>query len=218
MVSPEGKKGAALDEPMVKAFTGGDAISVRFLHKEYFELQPVGKIVLVTNHKPVVRGTDNGIWRRMRLVPFLASFDASKDDKDLPNKLHAELPAILRWAVEGTQLWQKHGLGIPQVVRKATAEYRSDMDTFQPFIDERCEKSPNAKEGSQAMYNAYTDWCTSAGIRNPYKQAVFNLMLEERGFVRKKTNSLNVWVGVRLQSFASVAAPPSADGDLNFAV
>ena len=218
VVSPEGKKGAALDEPMVKAFTGGDAISVRFLHKEYFELQPVGKIVLVTNHKPVVRGTDNGIWRRMRLVPFLASFDASKDDKDLPNKLHAELPAILRWAVEGTQLWQKHGLGIPQVVRKATAEYRSDMDTFQPFIDERCEKSPNAKEGSQAMYNAYTDWCTSAGIRNPYKQAVFNLMLEERGFVRKKTNSLNVWVGVRLQSFASVAAPPSADGDLNFAV
>ena len=184
VVSPEGKQGAALDETMVKAFTGGDAISVRFLHKEFFELQPVGKIVLATNHKPVVRGTDNGIWRRMRLVPFLASFDASKADKGLAEKLKAELPAILQWAVEGAQLWQRHGLGIPQAVRKATMEYRSASDTIQTFIDERCEVSDQASEGSQAMYNAYTDWCASVGIRFPHKQAAFNQQLEERGFVR----------------------------------
>ena len=218
VVSPEGKQGAALDETMVKAFTGGDAISVRFLHKEFFELQPVGKIVLATNHKPVVRGTDNGIWRRMRLVPFLASFDASKADKGLAEKLKAELPAILQWAVEGAQLWQRHGLGIPQAVRKATMEYRSASDTIQTFIDERCEVSDQASEGSQAMYNAYTDWCASVGIRFPHKQAAFNQQLEERGFVRKKTSSQNVWLGVRLKSFAPVAASSSAGGDLNFAV
>ena len=218
VVSPDGKQAAALDETMEKENTGGDAISVRFLHKEFFELQPVGKIVLATNHKPVVRGTDNGIWRRMRLVPFLASFDASKADKGLAEKLKAELPAILQWAVEGAQLWQRHGLGIPQAVRKATMEYRSASDTIQTFIDERGEVSDQASEGSQAMYNAYTDWCASVGIRFPHKQAAFNQQLEERGFVRKKTSSQNVWLGVRLKSFAPVAASSSAGGDLNFAV
>lgn len=218
VVSPEGKQGAALDESTVKAFTGGDALSVRFLHKEYFELQPVGKIVLATNYKPVVRGTDNGIWRRMRLVPFLASFDASQADKGLADKLKAELPAILRWAVEGAKLWHQHGLGAPQAVVKATLEYRSAMDILQTFIDERCEKSHEAKEGSQAMYDAYTAWCASAGIRFPQKQAAFNLQLEERGFLRKKTSAQNVWMGVRLKSSVPGAASYSAADDLNFAV
>ena len=219
VVSPEGKQGAALDETMVKAFTGGDAISVRFLHKEFFELQPVGKIVLATNHKPVVRGTDNGIWRRMRLVPFLASFDASQADKGLADKLKAELPAILQWAVEGAQLWQRHGLGIPQAVRKATMEYRSASDTIQTFIDERCEVVHQASEGSQAMYKAYTDWCAAVGIRFPHKQAAFNQQLEERGLVRKKTASQNLWLGVRLKSpSVPVAASFGAGGNLNFGV
>lgn len=216
VVSPEGKEGAALDEPTVKAFTGGDALSVRFLHREFFELQPVGKIVLATNHKPVVRGTDNGIWRRMRLVPFLASFDAAQADKALGDKLKAELPAILRWAVEGTQLWLKHGLRTPQAVQNATLEYRSAMDTLQTFFDECCEAARDAKEGSQAMYDAYTAWCASVGIRFPHKQAMFNQALEERGLVRKKTAALNVWVGVRLKSTVRGIASSGVGNDLNF--
>jgi putative DNA primase/helicase len=216
VVSPEGRQGAALDESTVKAFTGGDALSVRFLHKEFFELQPVGKIVLATNHKPVVRGTDNGIWRRMRLVPFLASFDASQADKGLAFKLRAELPAILRWAVEGAQLWHKHGLGIPQAVQKATLEYRSAMDMLQTFFDECCESAHDAKEGSQALYDAYTAWCASVGIRFPQKQASFNQQLEERGFVRKKTSAQNVWMGVRLKSSVPRIASSSEGNELNF--
>jgi len=218
IVSPEGKQGAALDESTVKAFTGGDALFVRFLHKEFFELQPVGKIVLATNYRPVVRGTDNGIWRRMRLVPFLASFDAKQADKGLADKLKAELPAILQWAVEGAQLWLKHGLGIPQAVQKATLEYRSSMDILQTFFDERCELSHQAKEGSQTMYDAYTAWCGSAGIRFPQKQAAFNQQLEERGFVRKKTSTQNVWMGVRLKSSVPGVASSSAGDELNFGI
>ena len=217
VVSPEGKEGVALDEPVVKQFTGGDPMTVRFLNKEFFEYQPVGKIVLATNHRPIVKGMDMGIWRRMRLVPFLASFDETMADPDLGNKLMAEMPAILRWAVDGAQLWQKQRLGIPTAVREATMSYRSAMDVFQTFIDDRCDVSATAKEGSQAMYDAYTNWCASAGIRLPLKQASFNQRLEERGFVRKKTAAQNLWLGVCLKPFAK-GESFSAGGDLNFSL
>jgi phage/plasmid-associated DNA primase len=94
------------------------------------------------------------------------------------------------------------------------------MDVFQTFIDDRCDVSASAKEGSQAMYDAYTHWCASAGIRLPLKQASFNQRLEERGFVRKKTASQNLWLGVGLKPFVPTAAsydvPPGAAGDLSF--
>lgn len=229
VVSPEGGEGKSLDEPVVKQFTGGDAMTVRFLNKEFFEFQPVGKIVLATNHRPVVKGTDHGIWRRMRLVPFLATFDTAKADADLTEKLIAEAPAILRWAVEGTQLWLKQGLGIPAAVSAATMNYRSSMDIFQTFFEERCTVEFSAMAGSQALYDSYTDWCVTAGIRVPMKQSVFNQRLEERGFVRKKTATQNVWMGVGLKSLTAGLCPgahlqsnaPSmrsgnSYGDLNF--
>lgn len=199
VVSPEGMDGKALDEPVVKQFTGGDPMTVRFLNKEFFTFQPVGKIVLASNHRPVVKGTDHGIWRRMRLVPFLAKFDTGTADQNLLEKLIAEGPAILRWAVDGSQLWAEQGLGIPTAVAVATMSYRSSMDIFQTFIDELCTVDFKSSTGSQAIYDAYSDWCVSAGIRMPMKQSVFNQRLEERGFERKKTSAQNVWLGVALK-------------------
>ena len=199
VVSPEGMDGKALDEPVVKQFTGGDPMTVRFLNKEFFTFQPVGKIVLASNHRPLVKGTDHGIWRRMRLVPFLAKFDASTADQNLLEKLIAEGSAILRWAVEGSQLWAAQGLGIPTAVAVATMSYRSSMDIFQTFIDERCTVDFKSSTGSQVIYDAYSDWCVSAGIRMPMKQSIFNQRLEERGFERKKTSAQNVWLGVALK-------------------
>ena len=216
VVSPEGMEGKSLDETVVKQFTGGDAMSVRFLNKEFFTFQPVGKIVLASNHLPVVKGTDQGIWRRMRLVPFLAKFDETKADKRLLEKLIAEAPAILRWAVEGSQMWLKDGLGIPSVVAAATMNYRSSMDIFQTFIDERCSVSFTSNVGSQVIYDAYLDWCVSAGIRMPMKQAVFNMRLEERGFVRKKTSAQNVWTGVTLKPMTHTSASSGIKSDLTF--
>jgi putative DNA primase/helicase len=227
VVSPEGMQGKALDEPVVKQFTGGDAMSVRFLNQEFFEFNPVGKIVLASNHLPVVKGTDHGIWRRMRLVPFLAKFDKTNADLELTAKLVAEAPAILAWAVEGTQLWLRHGLGIPSAVSAATMNYRSSMDIFQTFLDERCHIAATIKIGSQALYDAYTNWCASAGIRIPMKQQAFKQCLEERGLVCKKTSSSNVWLGIGLQTHTHSnpfgAATDDANlgladsfGDLNF--
>ena len=203
VVSPEGMEGKALDEPVVKQFTGGDTLTVRFLNKEFFEFQPVGKIVLASNYRPVVKGTDHGIWRRMRLVPFLAKFEEGSADLDLTEKLLKETPAILRWAVEGSRLWFQQGLGIPSAVSAATMSYRSSMDIFQTFLDERCHVEYTATVGAQTIYDAYTDWCACAGIRIPMKQSVFGQRLEERGFLRKKTATKNVWMGVGLKLFAT---------------
>lgn len=213
VVSPEGMQGKALDEPVVKQFTGGDAMSVRFLNQEFFEFNPVGKIVLASNHLPVIKGTDHGIWRRMRLVPFLAKFDEAKADPELTSKLIAEAPAILSWAVEGTQLWAKHGLGIPSAVSAATLNYRSSMDIFQTFLDERCQIGAGVKIGSQAFYDSYTNWCASAGIRIPMKQSAFKQRLEERGFALKKEASCNVWLGIGLQAYGQSTYALTAQND-----
>ena len=213
VVSPEGMQGKALDEPVVKQFTGGDAMSVRFLNKEFFEFNPVGKIVLASNHLPVIKGTDHGIWRRMRLVPFLAKFDKANADQELTAKLIAEAPAILSWAVEGTQLWVKHGLGIPSAVSAATMNYRSSMDIFQTFLDERCHIGAGLKIGSQAFYDSYTNWCASAGIRIPMKQSAFKQRLEERGFALKKEASCNVWLGIGLQTYGQSNYVVTAQND-----
>ena len=216
VVSPEGMDGKALDETVVKQFTGGDAMSVRFLNKEFFTFQPVGKIVLASNYLPVVKGTDHGIWRRMRLVPFLAKFDGANADKRLLETLIAEGPAILRWAIDGSQMWLKGGLGIPAAVAAATMNYRSAMDIFQTFIDERCSVNFTSNVGSQVIYDAYLDWCVSAGIRMPMKQSVFNLRLEERGFVRKKTSTQNLWMGVTLKPMTNTSTSAAIESDLTF--
>lgn len=119
---------------VIKQFCGGDNVSARMLHKELFEFRPVCKIMLATNHKPIVRGTDEGIWRRMRLVPFLANFTEAQRDPGLEHKLKAEAPAILRWMVQGCQLWLSQGLSMPKAVKEATSEYRSSMMSSKPFL------------------------------------------------------------------------------------
>jgi putative DNA primase/helicase len=203
VVAPEGKEGTSLDEGVIKQFTGGDTISVRFLHQEFFQFKPVGKVLLATNHKPAIRGTDEGVWRRMRLIPFLAEFKDERRDPFLTEKLRAEAPAILRWAMEGTQLWLKQGLGMPKAVKEATMEYRSSMDVMQTFLDECCTLQAEAKIGSQPLYDEYLRWCHTVGIRIPMKQATFNMRLKDRGFLQKKTTLNNVWLGLKLMAYGS---------------
>lgn len=198
VVASEGSEGKSLDEAVVKQFCGGDNVSARLLHKELFEFRPVCKIMLATNHKPIVRGTDEGIWRRMRLVPFLANFTEAQRDPGLEHKLKAEAPAILRWMVQGCQLWLSQGLSMPQAVKEATSEYRSSMDVFQTFLEERCSTDAAASVNSQELYDTYTAWCADNGIRLPLRQSLFNQRLEERGYRRKKSNGRNMWAGLRL--------------------
>jgi putative DNA primase/helicase len=121
----EAEGGRRLAEALVKQLTGGDTLTARFLYGEHFEFQPMFKLWLAVNHKPVVQGTDHAIWRRIRLLPFIVTIPVAEQDKRLAEKLQSELPGILRWAVEGCLAWQQEGLEPPLVVKRATGDYRA---------------------------------------------------------------------------------------------
>jgi putative DNA primase/helicase len=195
----EAEAGARLNEVLVKTLTGGDAVTARFLYREFFEYEPRFKVFLAANHKPTIKGSDHAIWRRIRLVPFTVTIPEQERDPKLREKLRAELPGILNWALEGCLAWQREGLGEPPEVKDATAEYREDMDTLAPFITERCETFPDSRGGSTELYKAYATWSGANGEK-PMSQTSFSLRLNERGFERKRSggNGNRVWFGIGL--------------------
>ncbi|PFW66971.1 DNA primase, partial [Bacillus pseudomycoides] len=117
-----------LDEGLVKQLTGGDKVTARFLYENEFDFMPQFKLWMATNHKPIIRGTDDGIWRRMAIIPFTVQIPKEKVDKRLKHKLRRELKAILHWAVEGYIKWRENGLPEPQVIKDQRDEYRTEMD------------------------------------------------------------------------------------------
>ena len=147
-----------LAESLIKQMTGGDIISARFLHQEWFDFEPTYKIFLGTNHKPVIKGTDYAIWRRIKLVPFEVTIPEQERDRDLLNKLQEELPGILAWAVNGCLEWQKNGLGVPEEVSEATKEYKNEMDIISDFINECCIEGEGYHVLSRDLYNTYKEW------------------------------------------------------------
>ena len=135
VTSEEPTEGVRLNEGLVKQLTGGGKVTCRFLYGDEFEYEPEFKIWIATNHKPVIRGTDVGIWRRIRLIPFEVNIPPEKVDKTLKYKLRKELPQILKWAVDGCIKWQNEGLTPPPSVEKATSDYKAEMDLLAAFCD-----------------------------------------------------------------------------------
>jgi putative DNA primase/helicase len=173
----ETEDGQRLAEAKVKGLTGGDRVKARFLHREFFEFMPSFKLWLRTNHKPTIRGTDDGIWRRIKLIPFTVSFEG-KDDKTLADKLTAELPGILAWAVRGCLAWQNLGnLGEPESVKIATQEYRIDSDVVGRFT---ATLSPTEYVAGE-LYQSFKDWCEENGEKD-VSNRVFGCRLNESGW------------------------------------
>ena len=193
----EGESGMKLSESLIKQLTGGDLITARFLFREYFEYRPTFTPFLVTNHKPIIRGTDHAMWRRIRLIPFTQVISDEEQDKDLARKLKGEYPGILAWAVQGCLDWQQHGLGLPEDVKIANEAYRSEMDTLGDFINARCEIADYASIRSSDLYGAYAEWCNKNG-EQPLSQNRLALQLVERGFRKEHTRSGNLWRGIGL--------------------
>ncbi len=199
VVATETDEGRRLAESKIKQLTGGDTISARFLHQEFFDFKPVCKIFLATNHEPEIRGTDEAIWRRVRKVPFGVRFWDENDaqggapehrkDKALPARLLAELSGILAWAVEGCLLWQREGLQVPDEVRAATATYRAGQDRLAAFLDECCCLGPSLKVEARALFNAYESWCKRNG-EPPVTSTAFGKRLTEAGFEAKKSGTV----------------------------
>jgi putative DNA primase/helicase len=214
VTSSEVGENKKLNEPLVKSLTGGDTIAARRLYSEAFEFEPTFKLWLAANHKPRIAGTDLGIWRRVRLVPFTVEIPEAEQDQNLKEALKTELPGILAWAVAGCRLWQLHGLGLPDEVRAATEAYRSEQDTLGNFLEEYCEVGAGYTALVGQLYDAYKEWCRD-GEQKPSSKIVFGRMLGERGFLAKEmgtgNNKLVHRLGLRLIRHA--APPPWSRGD-----
>ena len=199
VVASEADRERRLAEGMIKNCTGGDAVVARFMRAEFFSFVPRFKVFLATNHRPIVRDTSTGMWRRLRLIPFNVTIPVEEQNPYLGAELKAELPGIFRWAVEGCYAWQEQRLGYPQEVRAATDAYRRDMDLIGDFLDERCIRGPEEEITSKALYDSYTAWARDDNERVLSAKA-FGLALQERGLQPGRTNSARGWRGIRLRT------------------
>lgn len=196
-----------LDEATVKTLTGGDRITCRFLYGEHFEYTPEFKIMLLGNHKPKITGRDNGIWRRIHMLPFNVTIPEEERDPKLQDKLLEELPGILAWAVQGCLEWQNRGLSPPAEVRSAVAEYRHGEDIFRQWIDEACVTGPEYTSTPEALLESFKKY---SGWRQvtPTK---FGKMLGEAGYERRASGT-RFWCGIRpldgLDGFTPVLCKP----------
>lgn len=196
----EVEQGRRLAEAKVKQLTGGDPIKARFMHKDYFQFIPSHTIFMATNHKPIVYGTDEAIWRRIKLIPFLYTVPEDKRDPELLDKLLQEKDGILAWAVQGTLIYRQEGLNVPPEVSQATREYRAEMDVLADFLEECCEIAPQYEVPLRQVYEAYKQWAEENGEK-VLSQRVFSQRLTERGIAnrRRGTGGKVLIEGLRLR-------------------
>ncbi len=197
VTSSESNEGARLDESLIKQLTGGDKVTASRKYEHEFEFYPEFKIWMSTNHKPIIRGTDTGIWRRVRLIPFTVNIPPDKIDKNLKYKLEQELPGIMKWAVDGCLMWQREGLKQPVAVAAATAEYRSEMDTIDTFINDCCIIGNDYTEKAQSLFESYLEW---ARKHNEYEKSstMFGREIAKK-FEKKHTMQGTMYSGITLR-------------------
>ena len=181
ITASETDESVRLNESRIKAMTGGDTQMARFMFKDWFEFEASGKIWLAFNHKPEITDESNGMWRRIRLIPFNRRFDGTEQDKTLKEKLRVEAAGILAWAVQGCLEWQRRGLNAPAIVHEATQAYRKESDTLGSFLEECCDVGAGISVSSADLRNSYSKWAAAngAGLLSP---RVFKNRLESRGF------------------------------------
>jgi putative DNA primase/helicase len=174
----EVEDGKRMAEGLVKQITGGDRIKARFMRQDYFEFEPTHKIFLAANHKPTIKGQDIAIWRRIKVIPFEVQIADADKDPHLPEKLRAEMPGILAWAVRGCLDWQKQGLAEPAAVKAATSAYQAEEDVLADFLGECCLLRPSLKVTAAAIYSAYIKWAEQNSERAVSKKN-FGTRLQE---------------------------------------
>ena len=184
VVVNETEEGRRLAEADVKDLTGSDRITAAYKYKDPFEFDPSHTLWLYGNHRPDIRGRDEGIWRRVKYIPFEVVIPEAERDATLLDKLRGELPGILAWAVKGCLDWQRAGLQEPEKVRQATKAYREEMDSFAAFIGDCCIEGDSYQVDSHDLYQAYKTWCDESGLR-PESQKRLAAPLRDRGYSDK---------------------------------
>lgn len=198
VTASETNEGTRLNEGRLKALTGGDAMTARFLHREFFTFEPIAKFWLAVNHKPTVSDDSYGFWRRVRLVPFTRQFTYDADPT-LADTLRAELPGILAWAVRGALAWQDRRLEPPASVTAATETYRAESDPLGDFVDACCVTGAGLDVGATEAYRAYGAWAAAEGYaeRETLTAAKFGRRMKER-FTAQHRKTGNVYLGLAL--------------------
>ncbi len=201
VTTSEVEQGKPLSESLIKLITGEDELTARFLYGEYFSFKPTFKIFMATNHKPKIRGADNGIWRRIKMIPFTVTIPPEQRDKKLTEKLIAENSGILNWLIQGYAMWRKEGLNEPDAIKNANNEYRMDMDVVGTFVNECLEIDASLKWrlNNTMLYRAYMKWCSKNNERLQ-SQKWLTMRMSEKGFKRLLTNGERVWLGLILKS------------------
>ena len=194
VTATETEEGRRFNEALVKQLTGGDPIKARRMRTDNFEFLPTHKLWISGNHLPSIYGTDDGIWRRMALVPFGVRFNI---DQTLSERLTNEASGILTWAVQGCLAWQQCGLQIPDRVTLATKGYRESQDHLGRFLTDECIVGESFQVSSGALRKAYEAWCGDQG-EPPRSSTAVGRELSNRGYQSKHTNKGNFWRGLGL--------------------
>ncbi len=189
-----------LNEARIKALTGQDPITARFLHKNYFTFQPVAKFWLASNLKPTVKDESEGFWRRVHLIPFTQSF-IGREDKTLKQRLRDEAPGILAWAVRGCLEWQAHGLNPPPAVLAATKTYREESDPLAAFFADRCVFVGNVQ--ASVLYGAYKQWAEQCGFKHKeyLTLTAFGRLIKKRFNVAEGRHTTYLGVALRADDY-----------------
>jgi putative DNA primase/helicase len=203
-----------LNESLIKKLTGSEKISARRMREDLWEFEPTHKIVIATNHKPDIKGTDDGVWRRLRLLPFTRRFwnpDAGeqgpaelKADKHLLEKLLPEAQGILTWLVRGCLAWQQQGLNDPPIVTRATGQFRSEQDALAAFLEECCRMRQDLLCRATELYVRYQKWHKDNGEQGqPMSQRKFGGAMTARGFEKRHSGG-TIYLGLDLRQEATV--------------
>lgn len=207
VVASESESTMKLREGLIKQLTGGDRVTARKLYQESFTFIPEFKLWFVCNHMPTVRNNDQGVWSRIRMIPFNYTIPENKIDPNLPEKLKGEIEGILSWVVEGVNLWaENNGVGYPDVIRNMTSEYRLSQNTVAAWLDEEVDVfedgDPRFGTGlnipSNVLFGAFKDWAReNQEWCSSNKQ--FSQRLVEMGYRKERKNKGYVWLDMELK-------------------
>jgi len=171
------------------------------MRQDFFEFSPTHKLVISSNHRPIVKGDDLGVWRRLRLVPFTVTIPPEQQDKALTEKLRKDLSGILSWCIKGCLEWQSKGLQEPASVTSATEGYRDESDILGDFISECCVVDEYEQASGGRIYEAYTAWCKANG-HEPDNATVLGRKLTERGFPARTAQGTKIRDGIELTAIS----------------
>ena len=195
-VTHELDAGKRLAEGTVKSLTGGDPVKGRRMREDFWQFPPTHTFFLAANTRPVILGSDDGIWARVRLFPFRVQIPPAERDTALGEKLRSETTGILTWIVRGAREWCENGLQESKAIREATAEYRSDSDVVGEFIASCCTVSSDSKTATTDLYEAFSGWYREAIGGDPMAKRTFGRRLIDAGFRPDRTRKTRSWIGL----------------------